>query len=156
VPAVNSAVQRARATLKARLPARPKDWTPAQTPTDEEWELLRRFMAAWERADTAALVSMMREDVRWAMPPAPLWFDGRGAIAKLLDAFPIGWNGEVRVLPTAANRQPAMATYIRRPGEPTFDLAALTVLRVEGGRIVELTNFGPELLGGFGLADRLD
>lgn len=100
VPSVNSALQRARDTLRARLPGPRHDWAPERTPTDEERELLRRFMAAWERADAAALVGMMREDVGWAMPPAPL--------------------------------------------------------RVEGGRIVELTNFAPELLRGFGLRQRVD
>jgi RNA polymerase sigma-70 factor, ECF subfamily len=156
VPAVNSALQRARATLQARLPGPRHDWTWERTPTDEETQLLRRFMAAWERADARALVEMMREDVRWAMPPAPLWFDGRAAVAKLFEAFPIGWNGELRVVEAAANRQPAMATYIRPPGKSVFELAALTVLRVEEGRIVELTNFAPELLGRFGLPPRID
>ena len=151
VASVNSALQRARATLQARLPGPRQDWALERTPTDEESELLRRFMAAWERADAPALVAMMREDVRWAMPPAPLWFDGRDAIAKLFDAFPIGWNGELRVLASAANRQPAMATYIRPPGGSVFRLAVLTVLRIQEGGIVELTNFAPDLLGGFGL-----
>ncbi len=156
VAAVNSALQRARATLQARLPGPRHDWAPQRTPTEEESYLLQRFMAAWERADAAALVAMMREDVRWAMPPAPLWFDGRDAIAKLFLAFPIGWNGELRVAPSAANRQPAMATYIRPHGGSAFDLAGLTVLRIEGDRIAELTNFAPDLLRGFGLAQRLD
>jgi RNA polymerase sigma-70 factor (ECF subfamily) len=156
VPSVNSALQRARATLRARLPGPRQEWSPERTPTDAEWDLLRRFMAAWERADAAALVAMMRDDVRWAMPPAPLWFDGRDAIARLFDAFPIGWNGELRVLASAANRQPAMATYIRPHGGSAFELAVLTVLRVEDGRIAELTNFAPELLRGFGLPQRLD
>ena len=156
VAAVNSAMQRARATLQARLPASRDDWAPQRTPTDEENELLHRFMAAWERADPEAIVAMMREDVRWAMPPAPLWFDGRDAIAKLLQAFPIGWNGDIQVVGTGANRQPAMATYVRRPGESTYELAGLTVLRVEDGRIVELTNFAPELLSGFDLPLHLD
>jgi RNA polymerase sigma-70 factor (ECF subfamily) len=148
---VNSALQRARATLQARLPASRQDWSPARTPTDDERALLQRFMAAWERADASALVAMMRDDVRWAMPPAPLWFDGRDAVAKLFEAFPIGWNGELRVVATAANRQPAMATYIRPPRGAVYRLAALTVLRIEEGRIVELTNFAPELLRRFGL-----
>jgi RNA polymerase sigma-70 factor (ECF subfamily) len=112
-------------------------------------------VAAWERADASALLAEMREDVRWAMPPAPLWFDGREAIAKLFDAFPIGWNGELRVVTCGANRQPAMATYIRPHGGSTFELAALTVLRIVDGRIVELTNFAPELLRGFGLPQRI-
>ena len=151
VASVNSALQRARATLQARFPGPRYGWTLERTPTDAEAALLQRFMAAWERADAAALVGMMREDVRWAMPPAPLWFDGRDAIAKLFDAFPIGWNGEYRVVATAANRQPAMATYIRQPGRSEFTLAVLTVLRFDAGRIVELTNFAPELLRRFGL-----
>jgi RNA polymerase sigma-70 factor (ECF subfamily) len=155
VASVNSALQRSRATLQARFAGARDDWTPERTPTHEEWELLRRFMAAWERADAAALVAMMREDVRWAMPPAPLWFDGRDAIAKLFEAFPIGWNGELRVVATAANRQPAMVSYIRPSGGSAFELAALTVLRIEDLRIVELTNFAPELLRGFGLLRRL-
>jgi RNA polymerase sigma-70 factor, ECF subfamily len=156
VASVNSALQRARATLQARLPGPRQDWAPEPTPTEEEWALLHRFMAAWDRADAATLVAMMREDVRWAMPPAPLWFDGRDAIAKLFEAFPIGWNGELRVVASAANRQPAMATYIRPHGGSAFELAALTVLRIEGGRISELTNFSPELLRGFGLPGTID
>jgi RNA polymerase sigma-70 factor, ECF subfamily len=156
VASVNSALQRARGTLQARLPGPRREWASERTPTDEESELLRRFMAAWERADAPALVAMMREDVRWAMPPAPLWFDGREAIAKLFDAFPIGWNGELRVTASAANRQPAMATYIRPHAGSAFELVGLTVLRIEEGRIVELTNFAPDLLGSFGLPQRVD
>jgi RNA polymerase sigma-70 factor, ECF subfamily len=156
VPAINSALQRARATLQERLPRQREDWLPAGAQTDEERALLQRFIAAWERADPDALVAMMREDVRWAMPPAPLWFDGRDAIAKLFEAFPIGWNGDLRVVATAANRQPAMASYIQPPGASTHALAALTVLRIEDGRIAELTNFAPELLRRFGLPPTID
>jgi RNA polymerase sigma-70 factor (ECF subfamily) len=156
VPAINSALQRARATLQERLPRRRLDWPAARTPTTEERALLLRFMAAWDRADADALVTMMREDVRWAMPPAPLWFDGRDAIAKLFHAFPIGWNGDLRVVATAANRQPAMASYIQPPGGSTHALAALTVLRIEDAWIVELTNFSPELLRRFGLPTTID
>ena len=155
VASVNSALQRARAALQAQLSIPRQDWAPERTPTDEEWELLRQFMAAWERADAAALVAMMLEDVRWAMPPAPLWFDGRDAIAKLFAAFPIGWNGALRFVASAANRQPAMATYIRPRGGSAFELAALTVLRIHEGRIAELTNFAPDLLRGFGLPQRV-
>jgi hypothetical protein len=103
VPAVNSALQRARATLERHLPRERHEWTPVRAPTPAELTVLRRFMEAWNRADASALVSMMREDARWMMPPYPLWFEGRAAIAKLFDAFPIGWQGELRVVPTAAN-----------------------------------------------------
>jgi RNA polymerase sigma-70 factor (ECF subfamily) len=74
----------------------------------------------------------------------------------LFGAFPIGWNGDLRVVATAANRQPAMATYIEPHGGSTHALAALTVLRIEDGRIVELTNFAPDLLHGFGLPATID
>jgi RNA polymerase sigma-70 factor, ECF subfamily len=89
---VTSALQRARATLRSRLPSGLRDRSdrPLTTaPTDEERALLSRFMDAWERADAAAMTAMLREDAHWAMPPAPLWFHGRAAIARLLALVPI-------------------------------------------------------------------
>ena len=142
VPAVNSALQRARGTLQRHLPRERQDWTPERTPTHEELTLLQRFMDAWNRSDAPALVGMMREDARWVMPPYPLWFEGRAAIAKLFEAFPIGWQGELRVVPTAANRQPAMASYVRPPGASEFRLDGLTVLSIQHGLISELATWG--------------
>lgn len=86
-----------------------------------------------------------------AMPPAPLWFDGRASIAKLFELFPIDWQGEFRMVATSANRQPAAAAYLRKHGETTFGLAALLVLRIEAGAIVEIMTFAPELVHGFDL-----
>jgi RNA polymerase sigma-70 factor (ECF subfamily) len=98
----------------------------------------------------------MRDDARWAMPPAPLWFDGRAAIARLLELFPPGWQGRAfRLVPTGANRQPAAAAYLRMPGDPTHRLVALHVLRVEGDRIAEVTTFAPELCRAFGVPGAL-
>jgi RNA polymerase sigma-70 factor (ECF subfamily) len=154
VQSANSALQRARATMRKHLPPGRRDWRPA-TPTAEERSVLQRFMDAWERADAASLVAMMREDVRWAMPPAPLWFAGRAAIAKLLATFPPASMGDVRIVPTAANRQPAAAFYVRRPGQADYALASLNVLRIEGGEIAEVTIFSPTLLHGFDLPPKL-
>ncbi|HET6317574.1 MAG TPA: RNA polymerase subunit sigma-70, partial [Chloroflexota bacterium] len=151
VASVNSRLQRARATMRVHLPARERDELPGTVPTDEERGVLRRFMHAWEHADADALVAMMCEDIRWAMPPAPLWFDGRATIAKLLERFPLRLQGDIRMLPTAANRQPAAASYHRAPGAAEYRLVALNVLRVERGEIVELTTFSPSLLHGFDL-----
>jgi RNA polymerase sigma-70 factor, ECF subfamily len=145
VPSVNSALQRARATLQRHLPRERQDWTPVRGPTVEERLLLRRFVAAWDRGDAPAIVRMMREDARWVMPPFPLWFEGRAAIAKLFDAFPIGWQGELRFLATAANRQPAMASYLRPHGGSEFRLAGLTLLSVRDGLIRELATWGAGL-----------
>ena len=104
-------------------------------------------MDAWERADAGELTALLREDARWAMPPAPLWFDGRAAIVRLFALFPIDWQGRgVRMLPTAANRQPAAAcVHPRRPARSAYRLAALHVLRIEDGQIAEVTTFGPRL-----------
>jgi RNA polymerase sigma-70 factor (ECF subfamily) len=102
------------------------------------------------------MTGLLREDARWAMPPAPLWFDGRAAIVRLYELFPIDWQGRAfRMVPTAANRQPAAAAYLRVLGESIFSLSALHVLRLEGSAIVEVTTFAPELCRAFGLPETL-
>jgi RNA polymerase sigma-70 factor (ECF subfamily) len=156
VPSVNSALQRARSTLRIRLPARRLDWTSATQPTQEERAVLRRFMEAFERQDAAAMTALLREDSRQTMPPAPLWFDGRRVLAaKFGQLFGPGSPGEFRMVATAANRQPAAACYLRRPGQAEFRLIGLNVLRIEGVQIVEITSFAPELVSAFGLPPTL-
>ena len=156
VPSVNSALQRARSTLRTRLPARRLDWTSATQPTEEERAVLQRFMAAFERQDAAAMTALLREDARQTMPPAPLWFDGRQVLAAVFgQLFGPGSPGAFRMVATAANRQPAAACYLRRPGEAEFRLIGLNVLRIEGGEIVEITSFSPEFLPAFGLPPTL-
>ena len=71
VASVNSALQRARATLRSVLPERRMDWTVASEPTAAEREVLRRYIDASERADLQSLAALLREDVRCAMPPQP-------------------------------------------------------------------------------------
>jgi RNA polymerase sigma-70 factor (ECF subfamily) len=151
VAAVNSAHQRARATLRATSrPTGPADPLETATRPPDEAVILRAFVDAWERADTDQLVALLREDARWAMPPAPLWFDGRASIARLYQLFPIDWQGRTfRMLAAAANRQPAAAAYLRPAGEAVFRLTSLHVLRVEHGAIAEVTTFAPELCRGF-------
>jgi RNA polymerase sigma-70 factor (ECF subfamily) len=102
------------------------------------------------------MTALLREDARWAMPPAPLWFDGRAAIVRLYDLFPIDWQGRsFKMVPTDTNRQPAAAAYLRARGESTYQLSALHVLRIEGGEIAEVTTFSPELCLAFGLPPTL-
>jgi RNA polymerase sigma-70 factor (ECF subfamily) len=127
VASVTSALQRAHATLRQRLPADRRDWAPAVPITDDQRALLKSYMEAWEHGDAAALTRLLREDARWAMPPAPLWFDGRAAIANMLALFPPRWQGrEFKMVATAANRQPAAAAYLRRQGEPCSASRAFT------------------------------
>src|SRR5207302_283590 len=119
VASVNSAHQRARATMRTTLPA----GRSTAAPSDREREILAAFIGAWERADTGAMTSLLREDACWAMPPAPLWFSSRAAIVRLYEHFPIDWQGRsFRMVPTAANRQPAAAAYMRPAGESIFQL----------------------------------
>jgi RNA polymerase sigma-70 factor, ECF subfamily len=112
-------------------------------------------MDAWERADAGALTALLREDARWAMPPAPLWFEGRAAVGKLFEVFPIRLIGDVRMVPVGANRQPAAASYHRAHGEPAYRLVALNVLRIERGQIAEITTFSPPLIAAFELPPTL-
>src|SRR4051794_41166496 len=117
VVAVNSALQRARATLRDRLGERRTEWAPSAAPSKEERELLRRYVDAHERADAHALAELLREDARLTMPPHPVWYDGRTAI---LIASQQGFDpafGDLRSLVAGANMQPAVAHYLRRPGE---------------------------------------
>jgi RNA polymerase sigma-70 factor, ECF subfamily len=156
VQAANSALQRARATMRARLPERRLDWTSASRPTEEERSVLQRFMDAHERHDAAALTALLREDARQTMPPAALWFDGRDAIAALAAMYLAPETfGDFRMIPTSANRQPAAATYLRRHGESEFRLIGLNVLRIEGGEIVAIDSFPTEFIKAFDLPPTL-
>ncbi|RZU75706.1 RNA polymerase sigma-70 factor (ECF subfamily) [Micromonospora kangleipakensis] len=155
VAAANSALQRARASLQSHLPARRADW--AANPADErERELLARFIDAHERCDATAALAAAAPDLRITMPPAPMCFDGVAAIAPLLErAFGPEREGDWRLLPTYANRLPAAASYLRRPGDQVFRAFKLDVLRVRDGRIVEITTFGHALFPAFGLPAEL-
>ena len=155
VASVNSALQRARPTMRRHLPGRRADWTAAAEPSQEERAILRRYMDAADRADVTAMVDLLSGDVRLTMPPNPMWFVGRAAImdslAPIVDPASPTYFGRWRHLPTRANRQPAAAGYVQRPGTTVYRAQVLDVLRVEGGRIVEITSFEPHLFPAFGL-----
>ncbi|WP_405141866.1 sigma-70 family RNA polymerase sigma factor [Sphaerisporangium sp. NBC_01403] len=160
VASVNSALQRARATMREHLPERRLEWAPSTEPTEEERAVLRRYMEAVERADVAGVAALLAEDVRATMPPYLMWFQGRDAVVATLAA---SWDpgsphyvGSFRMVPTGANRQPAAAAYVRGPGEPAHRAFAIAVLGIEEGRVAELTAFhDPGLFAAFGLATAL-
>jgi RNA polymerase sigma-70 factor, ECF subfamily len=153
---VNSALQRARSTLRAQLPAGRREWVATGPRSAAEQSVLRTFMEAWERADAAMLTDLLRDDARWAMPPAALWFDGRAAIIRMFELYPIDWQGrDFRMVATAANRQPAAAAYVRGAADAEYRLVSVHVLRVEHGKIAEVTAFAPSLCGAFKLPETL-
>jgi RNA polymerase sigma-70 factor (TIGR02960 family) len=153
VAAVNSALQRARATMQERLPARRGEWT-ATKPSAGERALLAQFIDAHERCDAATALAIASADIRIAMPPHPVWFEGRAALSRLLERAER--DGAWRLLPAMANRMPAAASYLRRPDDAAFRAFKLDVLRIEDGAIAEITTFGPSLFPHFGLPPVLE
>jgi RNA polymerase sigma-70 factor (ECF subfamily) len=145
VAAVNSALQRARPVLRDHLPARRTDWAPAGDPSAAEKALLSKYMDAWERADPAAIAELMHEDVRITMPPYPFWFSGRADAHRITAANlePDGNanRGHWRLIPVGINRQPALAAYLRTPGDTLYRPFGVDVFRIEHGLIAELTDF---------------
>jgi len=152
VAAANSAVQRARATMKEHLPAQRSEWSAAE-PSARERELLERFIDAHERGDGAAAVAISAQDLRITMPPHPYLYEGLDAIAPLLDRALR--EGDWRLVATWANRMPTAASYLRRPGDTEFRAFKFDVLRIRDGSIAEITTFGPELFAAFGLQQTL-
>jgi RNA polymerase sigma-70 factor (ECF subfamily) len=151
VAAANSALQRARATMSEHLPSHRMDWR-AAAPSPDERDLLDRFIAAHERCDAVTALEIAATDLRITMPPMPRVFDGLDALAPLLErGLGPGREGDWRLLPTTANRMPAAANYLRRFGDTEFRGFKLDVLRVEGGKIAEITTFGWSQFERFGL-----
>ena len=155
VASVNSALQRARATLET------SDVTAAgtQASMDEaDQELLARYVDAFERYDMDALTSLIHEDATQSMPPYDLWLAGRDDIFQWWLGPGVGCRGS-RVIPTtAANGAPAFGQYKPSPTGEGYEPWALQVLEIAGGRIVELTFFldTDTLFPLFGLPARLD
>lgn len=158
VASVNSALQRARATLREHLPERRLEWAPGREPTSEERALLQRCLDATERSDPGAFAELMREDARFAMPPEPALYVGRETIVSSWaegGAFDTERFGHMRGVQTRANMQPAVACYLRRPGEPDYVPLALDVLRIEDGAVAEIVAFPHHVFPAFDLPPKL-
>jgi len=155
VAAANSALQRARTTMKAHH-ATTADGT-ATARSAEERAVLVQFIEAWERSDAAAIAALLREDARWSMPPAPLWHGSReaivAAIRAALDPVSRAHVGQMRqVALDGANRQPACAIYLRSGGDERYRAFGINVLRIVDGKIAEVTAFlDPRLFPAFGM-----
>ena len=137
---MTSGIQPPPATTMTTAPER-SEWSRDSAPSDEELELLRRYVDAHERADADGLAVLLRKDALLTMPPHPTWFDGREAIMIAMRPAFTPEFGSLRAVLTAANTQPAVAHYLRAPGETEHRALALDVLRIQDRRIAEISSF---------------
>jgi len=148
---VTSALQRARATLDARMPAS-RERAPLPRSARER-ELVARFAEAFENGDIDGVVNLLTDDALLTMPPQPLEYQGHEAIgAFLADRFASHDGRRVALVATRANAQPAFGHYVEDPHAPVMRFFGVLVLTLEGDRIAGLTRFGDTaILPGFGL-----
>src|SRR5215471_18030186 len=158
VPAVNSALQRARIRLRERLPSRKPPWPTDVDPSAAERDLLKKYVEASESADFRAFELIIRADASFRMPPDFGAAEGREAMFKLWVEGGFGSErfGRLRCVVTHANLQPAVAAYVCRPGDSTWHALALEVLRIEDGLITEIVTFMPDTFPLFGLPILMD
>ncbi len=148
VASVNSALQRARATLAARDVAAPP------VVTGDQEALLARYVAAFESYDVSGLVSLLHEDAVLSMPPYPLWIQGRDELARWFVGPGAGCEGS-RLLPVAGNGLPGYGSY-RPDGHGGHAPWGIQLIEIRGDRIAAQHSFiDPELFPAFGLPTHL-
>jgi RNA polymerase sigma-70 factor (ECF subfamily) len=140
VEAVNSALQRARATMKREWEGR----SPASVIATSDAELatlLEKYVAAWETADLRALTALLKEDATLTMPPMSAWYRGREAIGKFIGGVLFGEGaGRFRLVATRANGSPAFVVY-ERADAGRYRAAAVQVLAVVRGEVAQVDDF---------------
>jgi RNA polymerase sigma-70 factor (ECF subfamily) len=150
IAGVNSALQRARATLERRVSSGPAP-RPRRT-TERQRELLAHYVHAWESSDVDRFAALLREDASFRMPPWPQWYRGRDAIRSFFAwTTRLGGHAPFRLLPTRANGEPAFAFYGRWQG-PEWRFHSIQLVTLQDEMIAGLTSFVmPELAPVFGL-----
>ena len=147
VPAINSALQRARASIE-RAPSDCEEETSAtayERLEARKAETVSRFVRAWETGDFGELVSMLTQDAVLTMPPWVYWLDGRDAIAATMQS-PGTWEGEprpgrYRIVPCGMNGQPAALAYVRFGDGPYVAVCMTVMTLAPDGRISNMDTF---------------
>jgi RNA polymerase sigma-70 factor (ECF subfamily) len=166
VASVNGALRRARKAVEERLPEQSQQTTLRALGDDRLRDVVERYIDAWERGDADAILAMLAEDARFAMPPLPTWYRGREAIRIFVRDFALmdPW----RLVPARANGQLAFGTYAWDEEKRNYAALGLDVLTLDGTQIAEVTSFvtpeargaardrfAAEVFSRFGLPDRL-
>jgi RNA polymerase sigma-70 factor, ECF subfamily len=149
---VHSAVRRARATVARSAPVR----TPP--PDDVQRSLVQRYIDAWESVDIPGLVALMREDAVMTMPPDPAVFLGRQEIVDFFATVPAGGAlDKIPLVPTRANRQPAVGAYFPDAEAGVYRPYGVMVLTLDGDSIAEITGCtDPSVFPLLGLPNELE
>ncbi|MGQ0549175.1 MAG: RNA polymerase subunit sigma-70 [Armatimonadota bacterium] len=156
VPAVNSALQRARATLAHSDPSKVDVYEGGRLDAKKA-EMASRYVSAWEAGDIEAVVSMLTEDAVHSMPPWASWFAGRDALRVLYRSYEV-WGGQpgpdvFRILPTSLNGDLGFAEYLREGRDGPYKALAFTLVTLtrDGTSIAEKVSFvSPNLFAKFG------
>ncbi|MBM7787168.1 sigma-70 family RNA polymerase sigma factor [Tenggerimyces flavus] len=139
VPAVNSALQRARKAVDEALPEPSQQVTLRALDDAELRGLVTQYVDAWEAGDIERIVSMLTEDAKFSMPPEPEWYDGLAAIRAFMPIGPltVRW----RFVPTWSNGQLAFGTYGYDPERDAYVPHAIDVLTLRGTKVSAITAF---------------
>jgi RNA polymerase sigma-70 factor (ECF subfamily) len=149
VDTVNGLLKRARANLTRQLPPGGREWSPLPG-SAREHEIVSRFTDAYQRSDIGAIVALLTDDAALTMPPLPLEYHGRAAVAGFLAA--ICGTRHFTLIPTRANGQPAFGCYLYDDTAPIARAHGLLVLTITGDRIAAVTRFlDNSVLSHFGL-----
>jgi len=141
VASVNSALQRARATVDGKLPEQTQQATLRELGDEKLTELVDRYVDAWLRCDVDAVVAMLAEDVSFAMPPLATWYSGRDGVGQWAAGWPLSGLWRWRAVRTRANGQEALGFYAWDDEAQTHLPFALNVLTFRGEQISDVVAF---------------
>jgi RNA polymerase sigma-70 factor, ECF subfamily len=141
VASVNSALQRARASVDDRLPEQSQQATLRSLGDDGLREVVDGYVDAWDRGDIEAVVAMLTDDASFSMPPLASWYRGSDELRGFLRVGPLSGNWRWRHVPVQANGQPALAFYCWSEEEQCHLAFALNVFTIRDRRISDVTAF---------------
>jgi len=152
VASVNSALQRARATVSGKIPPRTQQRTLRMMDDTRVRRIVAEYSTALERGDADALVALLTEDVTWSMPPLPHWYHGIKAVMDFATTIPLTSCGSWQHLPTSANGQPAVGCYLWNEAAGLHRAWSINVLTLRDDLITDVTSFiGQEHFTALGL-----